>query len=254
MVGLVLTVASVSPLAANCATGAPEQFRYDWRLRGAVRLLAGFVFPTSGIANLRTVARGGDGLHSELLITAPSGKAGGFYAYESQIDSRRATTITTYHGYSWGSKSRNERTVFDYSNRVARVRRTTPEKVEDKIKKLPDNEQEFRDILTAIWFLRQNAGKITAPMTTSIYSDGTRYPVIFRPGERKNFTVGGKPTPAREFEIADAPGGKKWPGGVTVWVTEDERRMPVRIIIKQSIASLQLDLRSAEGCGMIALL
>jgi len=72
--------------------------------------------------------------------------------------------------------------------------------------------------------------------------------VIFRPAERRNFVIGGQTTQALGFDIVDAPGGKKWPGGVKVWLTSDQRRIPVRIEITQSVASMQLDLKTVEAC------
>ena len=240
-------VASGSLFGADlkCNTGNVEEFRYSWRLRGGVRFLAGLVFPTSGVGNLKTTY-GGEKIHSELLITAPTGKQGGFYAYESDID-ERGKTLMTYHGYAWGKKSRHERTVFDYVKGQARIRKETPNEVENMVRKLPEQEQ-LRDILTAIHFLRSSAQAITRPITTTIYSDGKEYPVVFRPAERRSFTVAGKATPAQAFDIVDAPGGKKWPGGVKVWLSSDERRIPVRIEITQSLASLQLDLQKADSC------
>ena len=236
-------------LASASAFGeGTEELRYSWRLRGGVRFLAGLVFPTNGVGNLRTTvpADGAHTVQSELLITAPSGKAGGFYEYESEIDERDARTLMTYHGYAWGKKSRKERTIFDYVKRLARINKQSPEETENKVKKLPEGD-EMRDVLTAIYFMRQNAHTINGPMHTKIYSDGKEYPVILRPGERKNFVIAGKPTPARVYEIVDAPGGKKWPGGVKVWLTADDRRLPVRIEIQQSLASLQLDLQQIVG-------
>jgi hypothetical protein len=53
------------------------------------------------------------------------------------------------------------------------------------------------------------------------------------------------------FEIADAPGGRKWPGGVRVWVSNDWRRIPFRIEIQQSMQSLQLELQSVESCAFM---
>lgn len=233
----------------NCAaTANVEEFRYSWRLRGGVRFLAGLIFPTSGVGNLKTTF--GEKIHSELLITAPAGKQGGFYAYESDID-ESGKTLMTYHGYAWGKKSRHERTIFDYVKGLARMRKQTPEETQNRVKKLPEGEENFRDVLTAIYFLRQNAATMTGPMQTSIYSDGKEYPVIFRPGERKSFTIEGKPAMARSFHIVDAPGGRKWPGGVTVWLTSDDRRVPVRIEIEQSMASLQLDLQKIESCATL---
>ena len=246
-----LLVASASAFGADATCNTPnvEEFRYSWRLRGGVRFLAGLVFPTSGVGNLKTTY--GDKIHhSELLITAPAGKQGGFYAYESDID-ESGKTLMTYHGYAWGKKSRHERTVFDYVKGLARMRKQTPETTQNKVKKLPEGEQDFRDVLTAIYFLRQKADTMTAPMQTSIFSDGKEYPVIFRPGERRSFVIEGKATMARSFHIVDAPGGRKWPGGVTVWLTSDDRRVPVRIEIQQSMASLQLDLQKIESCATL---
>ena len=245
---VLLTAASGTAQAGELTCnhiGNVEEFRYSWRLRGGVRFLAGLMFPTSGVGNLRNTY--GDKLHSELLITAPSGKRGGFYEYQSDIDDSGKTLMTS-HGYAWGKKSRNERTVFDYVKGLARMRKQTPEEVENRVKKLPEGEDEFRDILTAIHFLRKNADSLTKPMQTTVYSDGKEYPVIFKPGARKTFMIEGKAMPARSFEIVDAPGGKKWPGGVTVWLSNDDRRVPVRIEIQQSIASMQLDLQKIESC------
>lgn len=246
-----IMVVSASTFAADAScntSGNTEEFRYSWRLRGGVRLLAGLMFPTSGVGNLKTIFND-DKVHSELLITAPNGKQGGYYAYESDIDDAGKTLMTS-HGYSWGKKSRTERTVFDYVKGLARIRKQTPEEVENRVKKLPEADQ-FRDILTAIYFLRQNADTMNRSVQTSIYSDGKEYPVVFQPGERKNFIIDGRNTSTRSFRIVDAPGGKKWPGGVTVWLSNDDRRIPVRIEIQQSMAALQLDLQKIESCSTL---
>jgi hypothetical protein len=253
---VLLGVAAVSAQAAELHCAGPsnvEELRYSWRLRGGIRFLAGMIFPTSGVGNLRTTLPTAKDhfIHSELLITAPNGKQGGFYAYESDIDPQ-GKTLMTYHGYSWGEKSRHERTIFDYVKGLARIHKQTPDEIENRVKKLPADEQQFRDILTAIYYLRQNAGTLRGPMQTVIYSDGKEYPVIFRPsGERKSFVIEGKNITASAFQIVDAPGGKKWPGGVKVWLSDDAKRIPFRIEISQSMASLQLDLQSIESCATV---
>ena len=254
----VLALAVVSASAAygaeqNCNATNVEELRYSWRLKGGVRFIAGLVFPTKGVGSFRTTYPAGaddHSIHSELLITAPNGKQGGFYAYESQMDDRDVRTLMTYHGYAWGKKARNERTIFDYVKRLARIRKQTTEEVENRVKMLPKDQQEARDILTAIFFLRQNAHTLNGPMNTSIYSDGKEYPVIFRPiAQNTTLTINGRRIAVKQFEIVDAPGGKKWQGGVKVWLSADERRIPVRIEIQQSIASMQLDLQSIEACA-----
>jgi hypothetical protein len=254
VLGLTLLAASGSAFAAdlNChGASNVEEFRYSWRLRGGLSWVAGFVFPTSGVGNLKTTypKAGEHQIDSSLLITPTDGRSG-FYVYESRMDDIGDKTLMTYHGYAWGKKARKERTIFDYVKRLAHIRKETPEKIEDKTNPLPP--QQMRDILTAIYFLRQNAATIKGPIATNIYSDGKQYPVIFRPASAKVFTIENKQVNALGFEIVDAPGGKKWPGGVKVYLSDDARRIPFRIEIVQSMASLQLDLQSVESCAFMA--
>jgi hypothetical protein len=258
LLGLVLLSAGLAQAAdLNCATGTAnvEEFRYSWRLRGGLGWIAGLVFPNRGVGNLRTVfpKAGEHEISSQLMMTPQDGK-NGFYVYESQMDEVGSKTFMTYHGYAWGKKARKERTVFDYVKKLARIHRETTEKVEDRVKLIPPEampDSSLRDVLTAIYFLREHAADIKAPIVTSIYSDGKHYPVILRPAERATFVMSGKTVTGLGFEIVDAPGGKKWPGGVRVWISEDARRIPFRIEISESMASMQLDLQSVESCAFM---
>ncbi len=236
----------------NCGS-APnvESFKYTWRMRGGMSWLAGIIFPTSGVGELKTTFPDAQThtINSTLLITAPTGTKGGFYAYESQMDENGQKTLSTYHAYSWRDKTRKEKATFDYNTRTAHLHRETPDTKWDKNKPMPA--EQFHDILTAIYHIRQNAGSIRGPVGTTIYSDGKEYPVILRPTTRQMFTIEGKQVAAQGFEIVDAPGGRKWPGGVKVWLSDDARRIPFRIEIVQSMASMQLDLQSIEACAFM---
>src|SRR5438270_2153185 len=182
LLGLAFMVATVAVHGAdlNCATGATnvEEFRYAWHLRGFVGWIAGVVFPSKGVGNLRTVfpKAGEHEISSQLMMTSPGNN--GFYTYESQMDDTGTKTLMTYHGYSWGKKSRKERTIFDYVKRLARIHKETPEKQWDRVEPMPADNA-LRDVLTAIHYLRQNADRIKGPLQTSIYSDGKEYPVMF---------------------------------------------------------------------------
>ncbi|HVR39341.1 MAG TPA: DUF3108 domain-containing protein [Thermoanaerobaculia bacterium] len=238
--------ALVAVSASSAHAAQTEDLRYSWRVKGGVRFLAGLMFPTSGLGSLKTTFGDNEPISSELLITAPNGKSGGFYVYESQMDGA-AKTLTTHTGYSWGKRARNERTSFDYDKGLARMHRETTEDTAYRVKKLPS--AEMRDMLSAIYYLRQHASEIKKPITTSIYTDGKEYPVIFRPIESRAFVIEKQKVNATGFEIVDAPGGKKWAGGVKVWLSEDARRVPVRIEIQQSIAAVQLDLQTIASGG-----
>src|ERR1700682_719362 len=156
-----LVLASSSGAAADLNCHGPsnvsnvEEFRYVWHLRGGISWIAGLVFPTSGVGQFKTTYPSTPDEHdinSTLLITAPGGK-GGFYDYETQMDEAGQRTLVTYHGYLWGKKSRNERTVFDYVKRLAHIHKETPEKKWDRVEIMPA-EPNLRDILTAIHYLR----------------------------------------------------------------------------------------------------
>ncbi len=249
---IVLTSYPVWAAELNChGPSNVEDFQYSWRMRGGLAWIAGLVFPTSGVGELKTVFPTGDAtsINSELLITSAD-RHSGFYVYESEMDRLGQKTLMTYHGYSWKNKSRKEWTVFDYLKRLAHIHKETPDKQWDRTEPLPP--ESLRDVLTAIYYLRQNATTIKSPILTRIYSDGNSYPVILRPAENRTFNMEGQQINTLGFEIVDAPGGKrKWPGGVKVWVSEDERRIPFRIEIQQSMASLQLDLQSVESCAFM---
>lgn len=257
---LAVSLALLLPIAAGAAElrsnppGNVESFRYSWRLRGGLSWIAGIVFPRTGLGALKTTfpPNGEEGnISSELLITSPAAEGGNsFYVYQSEMDESGTRTLMTYHGYAWGSRSRKERTVFDYVKRLAHLHKETPAGVEDGVRPMPA--AEFRDILTAIYFLRQNAGEIRTPITTTIYSDGKQYAVVFRPVGHAVFTVGKDRVPATGFEVAGAPGVKRrWSGGVTVWVSDDARRIPCRIEISVTLASLQLDLQTVESTAVV---
>jgi hypothetical protein len=247
---LLACVSGAAGADLNCHGPAnAEEFHYTWRLRGGMSWIAGLIFPTSGVGELKTMYPSGANDHdinSSLLITTT--EKSGFYVYETAMDTA-GQTLMTYHGYSWGKKWRKERTTFDYIKRLAHIHKETPEKPSDKVIAMPP--EVLRDVLTAIHYLRQNAAKISSPMQTSIYSDGKSYPVIFRPSQRRIFTIGNTRVPALGFEIVDAPGGRKWPGGVKVWLSEDPRRIPFEIDIQESMASLQLELKSIESCAFM---
>jgi hypothetical protein len=244
-----LIAANASAVDLNCnGPSNVELFKYSWRLRGGLSWVAGLVFPTAGVGEMKTTfpKEGEKLIDSSLLLTS---KVPGFYAYETQIDETTQKTMMTYHGYAWKNKSRKERTNFDYVKKQAVIHKETPEKQWGSTEPLPPDQ--IHDIVSAIYYIRQNAATIKGPVMTNIYSDGDLYPVILKPAERRVFSIAGQNVGALGFAIVDAPGGRKWPGGVKVWISEDARRIPFRIEIQQSMASLQLELTSVESCAFM---
>lgn len=247
LIAIMLCLSPALATAADITCPQPlEDLRYSWRLKGPLAWVAGIAFPTSGNGSLKTNSPSANLLDTELLISGAEND--GFYIYQSQIQESDARTVTSYHGYSWRDKRRSERTLFDYVKRLVRIRKENTERIEDRVKPLP--QAAVRDVLTGIYFLRQNASKISSPVTSEIYSEGKMYPVVFKPLGTENITFKGMKLGTRKFEITAAPGlEKKWPGGVKVWLADDEAHTPLRIEIKRDFAALQLDLDSMRGCG-----
>jgi uncharacterized protein DUF3108 len=247
IIALALSLSASLAMAIDIECQQPkEDLRYSWRLKGPLAWIAGIAFPTSGNGSLKTNSRSGNLLDTELLI---SGKENdGFYIYQSQIQESSARTVTSYHGYAWRDKRRSERTLFDYVKRLVRIRRENTERIEDRVKPLP--QAAVRDVLTGIYFLRQNAATISSPVTSEIYSEGKMYAVVFKPLGTETITFKGTKLGTHKFEITAAPGiDKKWPGGVKVWLADDEAHTPLRIEIKRDYTALQLDLDSMKACG-----
>src|SRR5436305_559745 len=170
---LACVIPAAGAVELNCRGPANvESFKYSWKLRGGLSWVAGIMFPTSGVGELKTTypAAGRNAIDSSLLITASAGKSG-FYAYETEIEASGQRTLMTYHAYSWKDKSRKERTLFDYATGVARLHKETPEKQRDKVDRIPAGA--VHDVASAIYFLRQNAATIRRPMSTSICSHRT---------------------------------------------------------------------------------
>lgn len=241
---LALVLISSAPAAAAIASGPAarhEDFRYSWKLRGGLAWIAGLRFPVSGIGFLRNTQHG-DTLASELVIKGRRADDG-MYVYRSEIDGGDLKTLMTFHGYEWDGRKRNEQTRFDYGDGLALIRKEREKgPVETKTRALPAGD--MRDVLTGIHFLRANAGKFRGSMETEIYSDGGVYPVVFRSLGTQQIRVGDSMMTTETFDITAAPGktSKKWPGGVKVWLSADAQRIPYRIEIRQSIASVQMDL------------
>jgi hypothetical protein len=254
VLSLAMTAVGAAPLAAadSKIPVEGEQLNYSWKLLGAFGWIAGLKFPNSGRGELRTYAEpGNQSVNSRLFITGAD-RDDGYYLYQSQMARDGQRTLVSYHGYSFGDKQRKEQTFFDYVKRLARIHKeTTGSPAEYRVKKIPDDS--MQDILTGIFFLRQNAASITTTLRSDIYSDGKIYPVVFRPLgmgtiERHRVTI-----PVQRFLITAAPGSQdRWPGGVKVFLSPDSRHIPLRLELQKSLATLRLDLTSAEGTSVAA--
>ena len=226
-------------LLSSSAAAAPaaETLRYEWRLRGALSWVARVKFPTSGTGVLQTAPRGSS-VESHLRVSAGGSD---YIEYQSSMDASQRT-LTSANGFHFGSRSERKETVYDYSANVARIAEREEGQTETKTRELPVDHA--RDVLTTIAYLREHAAAITAPLTTDVYADGKPYRVLIQPAGLKTIGYAGRDVKARVFRVVAAPGAKKKFAGLTVWLSQDEQRLPLRIVIDQQYASLDLKLRA----------
>ena len=229
---MVMAVLSTSMLATSAR--ADETLRYDWHLRGALSWIAGLKFPTSGSGLLQTFFRNGS-VQTQLRVNG--GKS--YIEYQSVIEPSLLRTLTSANGYAFGSKREHKETTYDYESDVALVAEPG-----ERTRTHPLPVDNARDVLTTITYLREHAASITGPITTDVFSDGKPYRVIIRPNGVKTTEWQGRTVQARVFNIVAAPGAQKKFPGVSVWLSDDARHLPLRILLDQQFASLDLRLKS----------
>lgn len=247
---LTMALAVPGPAAAQirCSEPSVERVSYDWALAGALSWVAAIAFPTSGTAELETTAnRPGTKVESRLMIRDRDRT--GYFLYRTSLEGPRLRTLLSEHGYSWSGRTKIEKAAFDYDRKLLRLsEEDTRDGPSSSVRPIPGGD--LRDVLTAIWQLRQQAGTIKGAERVEIFSDGKLYPVHFVAQGAQNLKVGNTMRRVLAFRIVAAPEQqRKWPGGVNVWLTDDEARTPVKIEIKRSLANLRLTMSGAPICG-----
>lgn len=248
----VVTMALVSALAAGsaeaapCAKGTTERIRYDWQLGGVLSWIASLAFPTHGIAELETA---GEGARLESVLRVRDDQKSGYFLYRSVIDRDAERTAVSESGHSWDGRTKIETATLDYRRREARIEENDSRDGRSiRTKSIGDDD--LRDVLTSIWMLRARASTLTSTLRLEIFSDGSVYPVNVVPLGLKTIDLAGSKRKVRGFRIVAAPEQqRKWPGGVSIWFSEDADRYPLRIDIKRSVATLQLVLKEPPQCA-----
>lgn len=249
-VALTATAVSVGAERIECGTNRHmEVVSYKWELNGFLSWIAGLRFPTHGNGSLATIVRQNGSIGTELRIISHKG-ANDLYQYQSEINPKNLLTLTSLDGYKFEGRNRTMTTTFDYGTKtMRRVKDDTKQGVSGKTKIEPLPTGDIRDVLSVIHYLRKSATRIEKPVTTKVYSAGKLYDVVLTPGTESKVEFEGARVAARQYTIsASAADRKKWPGDVSFWLTRDDRAIPVRILIRQRGASLDLTAEAVFSC------
>ena len=222
---------------------------YDWKLKGFLSWIAGLKFPTKGTGTLATLYKVDGTADTELRIITNEDD-GDLYGYRSVIDLEKERTMVSMDGFKFEGRTKNDTTTFDYeTGKARRVRSDTDKGAEETVRFTDFDSENVKDVLTAIHHISQTAEEINRPQRAEVFAGGKLYEVLITPGTTKSLEFDGKKVESKLFTITATPENKKkWPGDVKVWITSDDARLPIRIDLGKSMASLKLEAVARYSC------
>jgi hypothetical protein len=172
-----------------------------------------------------------------------------FYAvrdrYESYIDTVELYSLRYEKHLREGKFKRDAVVDFDQVRHRA--------KYKDKVVPIPPRSQ---DVLSALYYVRTLPLEVGQSISLANHTDGKNYPLIVKVHGRERVKVD-----AGEFDclvvepILRGPGIFTQQGRLTVWLTDDERRMPVLMkskVVIGHVAAVLKEYRTAPGRGVAA--
>jgi hypothetical protein len=144
---------------------------------------------------------------------------------ESWLDCRELFTRKYRQKRSEGKHVVNDETRYDYEHKEAITKNT-----KGKEKRLP-LEQPVQDVVSSMYFVRAQELMLDAEQTFVLNASATNYVVTIRPDQRKQLWV--RPVgdvqalriePSPTLKIIAANKGRMW-----IWITDDERRLPLLV-------------------------
>jgi uncharacterized protein DUF3108 len=262
-----LVVALLFTLSFACAQVAPERVSYaSGKVSQPLPFKPGetlvydvnfskFVFSgTIGELQL-SVSNASDSSKPEMIELKAEAVSRGFFPalfglkvrdrYNSVVDPNDFGLRTTTKLLDEGKLRREQKSVVD--REAGRVRYTdrdlANEKTEPKIKEKPSPSW-VQDLLSAIYFVRTQQLKEGDVLAVPISEGGEVYNIDIVVGKREEIkTVAGK---FKAIQLnAKVFGGRyiRRSGEMLVWVTDDERRIPVHSRIKVSGTTITVDLK-----------
>lgn len=160
---------------------------------------------------------------------------------ESVADAEPFTTLRTVRSEEQGKRSRLLEAVFDHKARRA----TWIERKPNQQTTTVDFSEPIQDVLTAIYYLRTQNLEPGHSFVVPLSDSGRMYQVAVLVRERKELhTMLGR---VKTIRIEPALFGENAPirarGQLSIWLTEDERRLPVRAQLKHEAGTFEIKLK-----------
>lgn len=224
-----MVLAALAGGSAAAATEAPvrsprsEELHYRWRLEGVSGLLSRLfgLLPTTGDALMALRVESDDRLAVAFTATSDKAAEDEYWRYETAVDSG-----------AWHSLS---------------VRETLHYGKKDKSKSFELEEYGVLDVLSGLQLMRYSPPAETE--RRMIWSGGKVYPVTIAMAGFERRELEGRDVTVRHLSIRGVrePGQRYWKSRAEIWITDDNRALPVELLYHQALGRLRLTLVGAPA-------
>ena len=175
-------------------------------------------------------------------------KLAGFHVherFESLSDPDSFTVMRTTKLDEQGKRVRTSEAIFDHKERKVTWTERDPKQTQPPRITTAEFSEPVQDILTVIYYLRTQQLAVGKSFTVPVSDSGRVYDVAVTVRERKQIkTVVGK---VNAFRVEPALFGEnnliRSRGTLSIWITDDSRRLPVKAQLKVEIGTFDIKLK-----------
>lgn len=169
---------------------------------------------------------------------------------ESTVDGDSLSILKTVKRDEQGDRVRESEAIFDYASDKVTYVETNPKDPQRPPRRVASAiNDETQDLLSGIYALRRLPFAVGKDFILSVSDSGMVYNVPVRvTGREKQKTILGKVMCWRiEPEIFGENRMIEQKGDMTIWITDDNRRLPVRSKIETTLGKVEIKLRKVES-------
>lgn len=172
-----------------------------------------------------------------------------FQKIETTIDGDKLRVLKTYKRDQQKERVRESEAVFDYSEKKVTYTETDPnDKMRPPRKIASAIEEDTQDLISGIYAVSRQNLSVGYSFTVNVSDSGLVYkvPVKVTARERVNTILGKVWCFKVEPEIFGDGKLIEKKGSMTIWVTDDEKRIPVRTLVTATLGKLDVKLKKIE--------
>lgn len=164
---------------------------------------------------------------------------------ESTVDPEPFTVLRTRKLEEQGKRVRASEAVFDHEARKVTWTESDPNQTQPPRISAQDFSEPIQDILTVIYFLRKQKLEVGKSFDVPLSDTGHVYRFSVAVVERKQIkTVLGRVNAVRvDPALFGANGPVRSRGSLSIWITDDSRRLPVKAQLKVDIGTFDITLK-----------